>query len=272
MILNLTQHLKSLATALSMSLLMTGCAQSNPPEGDYLSPEPGYNDPLTNFDPPRDLVIERSYVMTSGGQKSGSITSVRKVDQDRRLPLIRDDVESAIQIGRDSLVRTDETVWIGPDGLQEYTGVFKDDGKDDVNINAVLKDGVLNFDAQDKEGGAVHRQEFVPGTDYHWSTVYLDIRNRELVQGQRYKRKILDVSFARLMDVEEAYLGMKEFRLGDQVFDCHVLWFDYGHLNGTVWVAEDELGFFLVYEKATATEGDFELVLSNYTINDDQAD
>ncbi|WP_282170433.1 hypothetical protein [Ruegeria atlantica] len=38
----------------------------------------------------------------------------------------------------------------------------------------------------------------------------------------------------------------------------------YGHVNGTIWIAEDELGPFLVYEDAVATEGPFELILTEY--------
>ena len=160
---------------------------------------------------------------------------------------------------------TYETVWIGKDGLVAYNGKFKQDGKDDVTLTAKLENGVMNFDAQEKKDGKIYHQEFVPGKDYHWSTIYPNLRNRELIQGKRYKRQILDMSFARLKSIEEVYLGMKEFKLGDQVIDCHVLWFDYGHVNATIWVAEDELGWFLVYEDAQSTDGPFELILDSYT-------
>jgi len=66
------------------------------------------------------------------------------------------------------------------------------------------------------------------------------------------------------MKLKEKFLRIDTCTIGKYTFDCHVIYIDYGHLRGEVWLANNELGLLSIYKKATATEGSFELKLDGY--------
>jgi hypothetical protein len=221
---------------------------------------------VETFNPPNNLQVKRTYAMKSSGYKTGEMESIRKVDNTQSTLLVKDDVQSYVGITEDTYVTTKESFWLGAGGVGKYQGEFTDsETKEVTNINFKLQGNTVHFESKTHKDSKPYKQKFVKGKDFHWSTIYIDPTNRELEKGKEYARKILDVSFARTMNLKEKFLGMKEFKLGEHVFNCYVLWMDYGHVEGEIWVAKDELGWFLVYEDAVATEGPFELVLESYT-------
>lgn len=269
MISNIKKYLRIVSAAFVAICIttLTACSATKPvpPEGTYGNDEPDFNTPVA-FNPPQGVRIERSMVMRADGHDIGKIYAVRQRDADSERALIRDDVTSKLELGVGIFVSSKETLWISENGMQKYQGEISETGKKDpVYINAELQDDVLNYEYKNSSKGKTHLKKFKQGEDYHWSTVYLAMDNRELKRGKMYERKLIDMAHEkRARPVREQYLGTRPFKVGDKVLTCHVLWFDYGHLNGTAWVAKDEMGWFLVYEEADATEGKFELILDGY--------
>lgn len=220
----------------------------------------------SSFNPPKNIQIKRTYAMKSSGVKIGKMESTRQVDTTKDELLIKDIANSLVGLNQAYDSKANETFWISKRGVEEYNGKFTDvkNGKTST-IDFKLEGDVCYFNSKTPSEVGVYRQEFIRGKDYHWCSIYVDPTNRELKKGKEYKRGLLDVSFARTMKLKEKFLRMDKFKLGKQVFDCYVLYMDYGHVKGEIWIAKDELGWFLVYEDAIASEGPFELILDGYT-------
>ncbi|MEQ6124029.1 hypothetical protein AAON49_07520 [Pseudotenacibaculum sp. MALMAid0570] len=212
--------------------------------------------------------------MRTAGADIGGIQSTRQVDQTQNTLLIKDEIYGVIGIADGVEVNNTETLWIGARGAEKYQGEFVQTNNDTItNISFQLRnDNFLDYYYQTSYDSSPYHLELFKGVDYHWSTIYIDPTNRELEQGVTYNdRKVLDVSFARTMNLTEKFLRMENYTVDGYTFECHVMEIDYGHVIGEIWVAKDELGWFLVYEDATATqdptapEGAFELVMDSYT-------
>ncbi len=220
---------------------------------------------VADFNPPQNIQIRRTYTMSTDGIVTGKMESTRKVDASKSSLLIKDVAQSLLSFYEPSDTKSEEMFWLGVNGLEEYQGKFKNIKNGDLYFNDFeLKGKTLHFNSSSSKDSDTYKQKFIKGKDYHTATIYIDPTDRELKPGKEYKRKMLDVSFARTMKLKEKFLRMDKFTLGEHTFDCHVIYIDYGHLHGEVWLAQDELGWFLIYEKATATEGSFELVLDSY--------
>lgn len=240
---------------LCLVIPMVGCSQGK----TMLKKNP-------NFKPPKNLETKRTYVMKAEGTPIGKMEAVRQVDTSKKELLIKDIAHSLVGFDKAFDNQVEETFWLGANGLVEYKGKFTNLNTNEVfNNKFKLKGKVLYFESISSKGLKPFKQKFIKGKDYHTATIYINPTDREMKPGKEYKRKMLDVSFARTMKLEEKFLRMDKFTLGENTFDCHVIYIDYGHLHGEVWLAKDELGWFLIYEKATATEGSFELVLDSYT-------
>lgn len=228
-------------------------------------PRPGFNAPQ-EFNPARDVRVERNIIMTTNKHKIGYMKSVRAVEEGLSGAMVRDDVNSEIKVHWAVTVKSQETLWIGQNGLQRYQGQHDETFKSSpMIIDAELKGGVLEFNYKAAGEDTSTRPEIVKNGDYHWASMYFEFRTRDLEPGVTYDRRLLDTVNGITRPLKEKYLGMRYYKVGDRVLDCHVIWFDYGHVNGTIWIAEDELGPFLVYEDAIATEESFELTLTEYT-------
>lgn len=218
------------------------------------------------FDPPLNLEVQRKYSMKSGGFEIGRMESVRRADTAGPSVRIKDVVSSLVGFEAAFDSKADEVFWFDADGVIEYTGKFTDVKSGEVSsVDFHVESGVAHYRSQSPAESRPFNQKFVKGKDYHWTTIYVDPTDRELEKGKSYKRRVLDVSFARTKKLKESFLRMEKFTLGEHEFDCHVLHMDYGHVSGEIWIARDELGWFLVYEDAVATEGPFELVLDGYS-------
>lgn len=247
------------ATASSETLLTSAL------KDEYKVPKLGFNTPLTSFTPPKGLTITREITMLAEKHEIGYMKSVRSVDDSANSILIKDKRESKIGVAVGIDVDVKETVWSDTKGLFRYQGEYDETLRSDLmKINAIRKNGVLNFAYKPHGKEEFVNQNLIPNKDYNWTTLFFEFRNRELQPGKLYNRMLLDVVVGESKPVKEMYLGMKEYKIGEHVLDCHVIWLDYGHVDAIIWVAEDELGPFLVYEKAIATEGTFELILSKY--------
>ncbi|WP_299104516.1 hypothetical protein [uncultured Tenacibaculum sp.] len=219
----------------------------------------------TNFNPPKNIQIKRTYAMSTDGIKTGKMEATRKVDLSKKRTLIKDEAKSLISFYEPSDTKSEETFWLGANGLEEYKGQFVNLNTNETFKNQFKLEGkTLHFESKSLKDSKLFKQKFIKGKDYHTATIYIDPTDREMTPGKEYNRNMLDVSFARTMKLKEKFLRMDKFTLGQYTFDCHVIYIDYGHLHGEVWLAKDELGWFLIYEKATATEGSFELVLDGY--------
>ncbi|MEM7374407.1 MAG: hypothetical protein AAF587_37785 [Bacteroidota bacterium] len=220
---------------------------------------------LTPFNPPTNLQVTRTYAMKSEGATIGEMESVRVVDTTKNTLLIKDVAQSWISFNEPFDTQAEETFWFNSDGPKEYEGKFTQVKSGELVFNNFKLEGnTLQFESNNPKESKSYKRTFIKGKDYHTATIYIDPTDRELEPGKEYTRKMLDVSFARTKKLKEKFLRMDTFSLGEHTFDCHVIYIDYGHLHGEVWLAKDELGWFLIYEKATATEGSFELVLDGY--------
>ncbi|MEQ6124028.1 hypothetical protein AAON49_07515 [Pseudotenacibaculum sp. MALMAid0570] len=239
---------------LCMMIFFTACGQ----EKEELKED-------VNFNPPTNIEIKRTYAMSADGYKTGKMEAVRKVDTSKSTLLIKDIASSLLSFNELNDTKVEEVFWLGSKGIQEYYGEFTNVKTGEITNNKFKLEGnILNFESKTPNSSKPYKQSFERGKDYHTATIYINPTNREMEPGKEYKRKMLDVSFARTMKLKEKFLRMDTFTLGKHTFDCHVIYIDYGHLHGEVWLAKDELGWFLIYEKATATEGSFELKLDSY--------
>ncbi|MDY8136024.1 hypothetical protein [Aquimarina sp. 2201CG5-10] len=218
-----------------------------------------------NFNPPKNLQIKRTYAMSADGVKTGQMEAIRKVDITKSSLLIKDVAQSLLSFYEPLDTKSEETFWLGQKGVEEYQGKFTNVKNGETFDNRfMLKGKTLHFESKSSTESKTYKQKFIKGKDYHTATIYIDPTDREMESGKEYKRRMLDVSFARTMKLTEKFLRKDTFTLGEHTFECHVIYIDYGHLHGEVWLAQDELGWFLIYEKATATEGSFELVMDGY--------
>ena len=219
------------------------------------------------FNPPDNIEIERTWSMIAYGETVGMIRSVRKVDKSLGRILIKDELASMVGIAPGIQMNAVETSWLGPEGLEKYTSTFKETNKKDIiRVDGELnhKTKLFNMVLRMNETDPPYPVEFMKDNDYHWSTAYIALGRLNLVESKKYQKKILDIYHLESRDVEVEYLGMEKTEQGGHTFNCHILRFDYGSLKGTFWLAEDELGYFLVKEHAVATEGPFKLFLDEY--------
>lgn len=221
--------------------------------------------PMEAFNPPKNLQVKRTFAMLADGVKTGKMEAIRQVDTTKKTLLIKDEASSLLSFYELSDTKSEETFWLGSNGIEEYQGKFTNIKTGEIYNNKFnLEGNTLHFESKSSKKSKPYKQKFIKGKDYHTATIYIDPTDREMKPGKEYKRRMLDVSFARTMKLKENFLRMDTFTLGEHTFDCHVIYIDYGHLHGEVWLAQDELGWFLIYEKATATEGSFELILDGY--------
>ena len=222
-------------------------------------------DARSAFDPPKDLVIERTWSMIVYGEVVGMIRATRDVRTTGGRPLIRYHMNSMVGVEQGKQINSQETVWIGPAGMEIYKGVFKETGQEAaIHLDGRLTGDTLKMDIRMAPDQPAYPVSFVRNVDYHWSTAYMDFERMNFQKGVQLKRKILDIYSVESKDVTATLLGTETVKQGGRSIRCNKIKFDYGDVKGIFWMATDELGHFLVKEEAESHGVPFKLVLDEY--------
>lgn len=221
---------------------------------------------LADFDPPMDVVVERTWTMMAYGESIGMIRGVIKPEKVNGKVLVKYDLNGMVGIKPGVQMNSHEIVWAGPDGVEKFKGTFQI--KDDPTIttmDASLVGENLEFELTMKQGDPVYKESFVEDLDYHWSTAYIDLDRQNFKPGQKFKRKILDIYELKSKNIAGIYYGEEKVVQSGKTYNCHKIKFDYGDVKGIFWMAEDDLGWFLVKEEAETHGTPFQMYLGENT-------
>ena len=218
------------------------------------------------FNPPRDLEIERTWTLMAYDESVGVIRGTSRVEEIDGKIHVRQEFGGMVGIRPGTSLRSVETVWIGPNGMERFKGEFQETGSEDIStMDARLKDDILTFDLIMKEGDPVYKDEFVREVDYNWSTSYIDVDRQGFEMNKPFKKKILDIYALESRPLEGELLGIETVEQGGHRLKCHKIKFDYTEVKGIMWLAKDEFGWFIVKEEAESHGVPFQMYMDEYT-------
>ncbi|MCG8636844.1 MAG: hypothetical protein MI863_23635 [Desulfobacterales bacterium] len=223
-------------------------------------------EPRDTFNPPGDLTIERTWTMMAFGESIGVIRGITRVEKLDGKVYIRQEFGGMVGVRPGVSLRSTETVWIGPRGMERFKGVFQETGSKEVStMEARLEDDMLTFDLVMQEGDPVYSESFVRDMDYNWSTSYIDVERQGFELNKPFKKKILDIYALESREVQGRLLGIETVEQGGHRLECHKIRFDYTEVKGIMWLARDEFGWFIVKEEAESHGQPFQMYLDEYT-------
>lgn len=227
----------------------------------------GSADPAwSEFNPPCDLEIEKTWSMMAYGESIGVIRGITRTDTINGKVYIKQQFSGMVGIREGVSLHSSETVWIGPGGMAFFKGTFQESGsRDKSTMDAKLEGDALSFDLTMKPGDLVYTESFIKDFDYNWSTAYIDVYQQRFQKNKRFKKKILDIYELKSKEVTGVYLGTQMVEQGGHRLECHKIQFDYGDIKGIMWLAKDELSWFLVKEEAEGGGVPFQMYLDEYT-------
>jgi len=218
------------------------------------------------FNPPMGVVVERTWTMTAYGESIGMIRGIITPEMVDGRVLVKYDLNGMVGIEEGVQMNSHEISWVGADGIERFKGRFQ--AVDDpvvTTMDAVLKGDNLQFELVMEEGAPVYRESFVKGLDYNWSTAYMDVDSQDFKKGETFNRKILDIYALKSKDLEGVYYGTEKVTQSGNTYLCHKIKFDYGDVKGVFWMAQDDLGWFLVKEEAETHGVPFQMHIGENT-------
>lgn len=244
-----------------LAAMMGGCSGINFVQDEAFIPVQG-----EPFNPPLDLEIERTWTMMAYGESIGMIRGTTNVDNVEGKLFVKQRFSGIVGVREGVSLHSDETVWIGPEGMEIFKGIFQESGSPDISTMAAkLDDGILSFDLKMKQGDSVYTEDFIKDFDYHWSTAYINVSRLGFKKDEKFKRKILDIYDLKSKVITGEFMGIESIQQGGHQLECHKIRFDYGHIKGIMWLARDELSWFLVKEEAKSDGVAFQMYLDEYT-------
>lgn len=218
------------------------------------------------FAPAMGVVVERTWTMTAYGESIGMIRGIIKPEKIDGKVLVKYDLNGMVGLEPGVQMNSHEIVWAGPDGIERFKGRFQVVDQPDVTtMDARLNGDSLEFELRMKEGDPAYKESFVKDLDYHWSTAYIDVDHQNFVKGKTFNRKILDIYELKTKDIEGVYYGTEKITQSGKTYTCHKIKFDYGDVKGIFWMAQDDMGWFLVKEEAETHGVPFQMHLGENT-------
>ena len=146
------------------------------------------------FNPPRNIEIERTWSIIAYGESIGVIRGTTNVETIDGKLFVKQKFSGMVGIREGVSLHSDETVWIGPNGMEKFKGIFQEtNSQDKSSMDAKLEDSLLTFSLTMKQGDPVYTESFTKDIDYNWSTAYIDVGRQGFEKGKPFKKKILDI-------------------------------------------------------------------------------
>ena len=210
-------------------------------------------------------VYKLSYTMSSGGYPFGSTVSTRKIVDVNGNKMSEDNLVSAMRPGTGSdatTSRSDETVTTNKGAIHSYKASFTSDGQI-TTVNATVEGDKIIVRGKVSEGDIGVWQDFKL-KDFDYTTSSLRTKIIDNLKKGINKLKILNFYEVTIFDAVLEFLGTEKIKVSGKELECKKVKFDIQTVKGTMWLAKDECGYFLVKEKATSEDGPFELTLTEY--------
>jgi len=211
--------------------------------------------------------FQSTYQMEAGGYPFSSIECVRKTT-------IKDgkkvSVENANGIayipnedGTTSNSTSEETVSFNEQHILSYKGKFTENDQT-TTMEAHVNDGKLYLMGRMSENDLALTQDFEL-TGFDFTTAYVTPNFFKDADKKKVTKNIFNFYGPEIRPNNLEFLGKETVEMVGQTFECEKVTFDYEIIKGTMWIAKDDVGYFLVKEEAESAEyGPFQMKLTSY--------
>ncbi|MCL3781524.1 hypothetical protein EMN47_14125 [Prolixibacteraceae bacterium JC049] len=214
------------------------------------------------------LYFNRTYVMTAQGQiMANSELKRMSYYTDKGIEFVEDNVTVMNYPdgeGGTHVNKTEENYKCIAGEIVKYVGKYtENDSITEMKAELYNK----HFKIYGKlAGGNMSEWMSVDKDKYDFLIIFLPLSKIDLTKKVNH-RKLIDIYDMRMRDVRIEFLGSEKVTVAGEEFDCTMINFDNGAIEGKLWMSKDETGtFFLVKEEAIHREnGPFEMMMTDFS-------
>lgn len=213
-------------------------------------------------------VVQLTYEMGSQGMTFGSSNMTRQIIERDGKKFLQEKTSSNLMLSVQNTVGSEEVALLTLQGeLLEYNA--RHTQKEEVfRVRARLDGNKLKFWAGEGDGEMYHWKD-VKKKDYDFTSVHIPFDRLKLKKGKTVIRHfiMLDDENLKIYKNKMKWKGTEKQKIGDREFECQVIDIDFGVIKATLWVAKDDLGYFLLKEEGEGSFGPFTMKCVDYITN-----